>query len=146
MKRIPGFAAYAILNNDGNVFTSLYFPTQLLFHYLGIVIKYENMSYKVAVHHAHQVLSLTGKASKYIKDLFDAPDVSNFQNSHPQNLLAISSKNEVESIRLRTLEYEMIIAQHGNFTIIVTQNPSKSEEKKSSGDDKKEGEEKKEAP
>eukprot|EP01036_Dinobryon_divergens_P006610 gene6610-8778_t len=56
LKRIPGFSAYAILNND------------------GIIIKYENMSYKVAVHHAHQVLSLTGKASKYVKDLFDPPD------------------------------------------------------------------------
>jgi dynein light chain roadblock-type len=58
LKRIPGFSAYAILNND------------------GIVIKYENMSYRAAVHHAHQVLSLSGKASRYIRDLFEAPDVS----------------------------------------------------------------------
>mmetsp|Transcript_16088 Transcript_16088/g.16220 ORF Transcript_16088/g.16220 Transcript_16088/m.16220 type:complete len:126 (+) Transcript_16088:140-517(+) len=108
LKKIPGFAAYCILNND------------------GIVIKYENMSYKIAVHHAHQVLSLTGKASKYIKDLLD--------------------DNEVESIRLRTIEYEMIIAQHGNFTVIVTQNPSKAGDKKQGVDEKKEGEEKKEAP
>lgn len=43
---------------------------------LGIVIKYENMSYKTALHHANQVLGLAGKASKYIKELFDAPDVS----------------------------------------------------------------------
>lgn len=34
------------------------------------------MSYKTAVHHAHQVLSLSSKASRYIRDLFDAPDVS----------------------------------------------------------------------
>jgi len=39
----------------------------------------------------------------------------------------------------------MIIAQHGNFTIIVTQNPSKSEEKKTGSEEKKDGEEKKEA-
>jgi hypothetical protein len=39
----------------------------------------------------------------------------------------------------------MIIAQHGNFTIIVTQNPSKAEQKAVT-DEKKEGEaEKKEA-
>lgn len=107
LKRIPGFSAYAILNND------------------GIVIKYENMTYKSAVHHAHEVLSLIGKASKYVKDLFDAPD------------------NEVESIRLRTLEYEMIIAQSGNFTVIVTQNPTKSDKKV--GIDKEKEEEKKEA-
>mmetsp|Transcript_8854 Transcript_8854/g.9368 ORF Transcript_8854/g.9368 Transcript_8854/m.9368 type:complete len:123 (+) Transcript_8854:49-417(+) len=108
LKSIPGFSAYAILNND------------------GIVIKYENMSYKTAVHHAHQVLSLSSKASRYIRDLFDAPD------------------NEVESIRLRTVEYEMIIAQMGNFTIIVSQTPSKSDTK-AVVEEKKEGEEKKEA-
>lgn len=57
LKKIPGFAGYVILNND------------------GIVIKYENMSLRSAVHYAHQVLSLSGKASKYIRDLFEAPDV-----------------------------------------------------------------------
>jgi len=39
-------------------------------------------------------------------------------------------QNEVESIRLRTNEYEMIIAQHANFTIIATQSPSKVEDAK----------------
>ena len=57
LKKIPGFNAYAILNND------------------GIVIKYENMSYRTAVYHAHQVLSLSVKASKYVGDLFEHPDV-----------------------------------------------------------------------
>lgn len=56
-------------------------------------------------------------------------------------------QNDVESIRLRTNEYEMIIAQHGNFTIIATQASSNkaeskaaggSEEKKEGGEDKKE--------
>lgn len=42
---------------------------------LGIVIKYENMTYRTAVHYAHLVLSLYGKASKYIRDLFEHPDV-----------------------------------------------------------------------
>jgi len=87
LKRIPGFSAYVILNND------------------GIVIKYENMSYKDAVHHAHLVLSLCAKSSRYIRDLLDAPD------------------NEVESIRLRTTECEMVISQHANFTMIATQIP-----------------------
>lgn len=34
------------------------------------------MSYKTAIHHANQILGLAGKASKYIRELFDAPDVS----------------------------------------------------------------------
>ena len=56
-------------------------------------------------------------------------------------------QNEVESIRIRTSEYEMIIAQHGHFTIIVIQNPSKSDHSTNgTGDEKKDGDEKKEAP
>jgi hypothetical protein len=52
-------------------------------------------------------------------------------------------QNEVESIRLRTFEYEMIIAQQGNFTIAVTQTPSKVDLSKvgvvTGGEEKKEG-------
>jgi len=84
LKKVQGFHGYVILNND------------------GIVIKYENMSYRTAVHYSHQILGLSLKASKYIRELFDAPD------------------NEVECIRLRTLQHELIIAQIGNFTIIAT--------------------------
>ena len=84
LKAIPGFQSYLILNND------------------GIVIKYENMSYRTAVHYAHQVLGLASKASKYIRELFDAPD------------------NEVECIRMRTVQCELMIAQIGNFTIVCT--------------------------
>ena len=59
-------------------------------------------------------------------------------------------QNEVESIRLRTTDYEMIIAQQGNFTVIVTQerDPSalRADPKGVSSEEKKEGEtEKKEA-
>lgn len=42
----------------------------------GIVIKYENMSYKTSVHYAHLILGLAGKASKYVRDLLEPPDVS----------------------------------------------------------------------
>jgi dynein light chain roadblock-type len=91
LKKIHGFHGYVILNND------------------GIVIKYENMSYRTAVHYSHQVLGLASKASKYIRELFEAPD------------------NEVESIRLRTLHHELIIAQHGYFTIIATHVKPKDE-------------------
>ena len=84
LKKVQGFHGYVILNND------------------GIVIKYENVSYKTAVHYSHQILGLTLKASKYIRELFDAPD------------------NEVECIRLRTLKHELIVAQLENFTIIAT--------------------------
>jgi dynein light chain roadblock-type len=111
LKKIDGFYSYVILNND------------------GIVIKYENMTYRTAVHYAHLVLSLYGKASKYIRDLFEHPD------------------NEVESIRMITKDYEMVIAQHGNFTLVATHTKNKPEVKVAVEGEKKEGEaEKKEAP
>ena len=111
LKKIPGFSSYLILNND------------------GIVIKYENMDYKKALHHAHQVLALNSKASKYIRGLFEPPD------------------NEVESIRLHTSDYEMIIAQHGNFTVVATQSAivHEPEAVAAEGEKKEGGEEKKEA-
>jgi hypothetical protein len=48
----------------------------------------------------------------------------------------------VESIRLNTKDYEMIIAQHGNFTIVVTHGKLKLAEAKAAteGGEKKEGE------
>jgi hypothetical protein len=45
----------------------------------------------------------------------------------------------VESIRLRTAEYEMIVAQVGHFTVIVTQSPAELLKKGGSvGEEKKE--------
>lgn len=109
------------------------------------------MSYRVAVHHAHLILSLYGKAIKYTRDLFDAPDVRlscfrcNMWNLYVFDISYI--QNEVESIRMITKNYEMIIAQHGNFTLVVTQSNVKVEETKVAVEgEKKEGEaEKKEA-
>lgn len=58
-----------------------------------------------------------------------------------------NQQNEVESIRLITKEYEMVIAQHGNFTLVATHTKLKMEVKAVlEGGEKKEGEpEKKEA-
>lgn len=39
------------------------------------MIKYENMEYKRAVHQAHLVLDLCAKSKRYIRELFDPPDV-----------------------------------------------------------------------
>lgn len=110
------------------------------------------MSYRVAVHHAHLILSLYGKAIKYTRDLFDAPDVSPHGLGVKCQFLMIQIplhfwQNEVESIRMITKNYEMIIAQHGNFTLVVTQSNVKVEEAKVAVEgEKKEGEvEKKEA-
>jgi hypothetical protein len=80
LKKISGFTAYVILNNDGTSYAFFILCHIRLvcgvFTLSGIVIKYENMSYKVAVHHAHLILGLYGKAIKYTRDLFDPPDVS----------------------------------------------------------------------
>lgn len=41
----------------------------------GIVIKYESMEYRAAVHHAALVLDLASKSKKYMRELFEPPDV-----------------------------------------------------------------------
>mmetsp|Transcript_14130 Transcript_14130/g.18516 ORF Transcript_14130/g.18516 Transcript_14130/m.18516 type:complete len:123 (+) Transcript_14130:106-474(+) len=107
LKQNPGFDGYVVMNND------------------GIVIKWENMEYKTAVHHAHLILDLSAKSRKYMRDLLDPPD------------------NEVESIRLRTVDYEMIVAQHDNFTLVVIQKSHKAMNKPP--DEEEEGEAKPES-
>lgn len=42
---------------------------------LGIVIKWENMQLKTAVHYSYQISSLTNKASKHVQSLLDPSDV-----------------------------------------------------------------------
>lgn len=48
------------------------------------------------------------------------------------------TQNEVESLRLKTKDYEMIVAQHGNFTLIVTQQSPNAKKRVEEGE--KEGE------
>ncbi|GMI43425.1 hypothetical protein TrCOL_g9697 [Triparma columacea] len=83
------------------------FKAYIILNNDGIVIKWEQvdvpMPYEVAVQHAHLVLDLCSKSKKHIRELFDPPD------------------NDVENIRLRTDDYELIAAQHGHFTLIVIQ-------------------------
>jgi len=89
----------------------------------GIVIKYENMDMQKAVQTAHLVLDLCAKSKKYIKELFEPPD------------------NDVESLRLKTLEFEMIVAQYGDYSLVVIQDT----EQHDVVDEQGEGEEKKDA-
>jgi dynein light chain roadblock-type len=83
------------------------FKSYIIMNNDGIVIKWDQidtpMPYGKAVQHAHLVLDLCSKSKKYVRELFDGGD------------------NEVENIRLRTDEYELIAAQHGKFTLIVIQ-------------------------
>jgi hypothetical protein len=40
------------------------------------VIKHENMEYKRAVHYTAVVLELCAKTRKFVRELFESPDVS----------------------------------------------------------------------
>jgi len=88
------------------------FKNYIILNNDGIVIKWDQIGapipYATAVHHASLVLDLCAKSKKYIKELFDQPD------------------NDVDNIRLRTDEYELIAAQHGHFTLVVTQEDPKA--------------------
>lgn len=126
LKKNPGFSAYMVMNND------------------GIVIKYENMTYQSAVHHAALVLDLTAKSNKYLRELLEPPDVglkrtSRWASCLKLTLLSPNPQNEVESLRLRTQEHEMIIAQHSNFTLVVIQDdPKKAEVVQEEAEERKE--------
>uniref|UniRef100_A0A7S1U883 Roadblock/LAMTOR2 domain-containing protein n=1 Tax=Phaeomonas parva TaxID=124430 RepID=A0A7S1U883_9STRA len=79
------------------------FHSYMILNNDGIVIKWENMQYRSAIQCAHLVLDLVAKSKKYIRELFEVPD------------------NEVESLRLRSKNFELIVAQHGSFTLVVKQ-------------------------
>ncbi|KDO33731.1 hypothetical protein SPRG_19341 [Saprolegnia parasitica CBS 223.65] len=85
LKAKPGFFSYIVMNND------------------GIVIKYENMEYKMAVMHAYHILNLYARSKKYLTKLFDA------------------AESDIECLRLRTKLHEMLIAQYAKFTLVVLQ-------------------------
>ncbi len=92
------------------------FKSYIILNNDGIVIKWDQVStpmpYIKAVQHAHLVLDLCSKSKKYVRELFDAPD------------------NDVENIRLRTDDFELIAAQHGKFTLIVIQEDELAAKKK----------------
>lgn len=48
----------------------------------------------------------------------------------------------LQSLRLKTAEYEMIVAQHGNYTLVVVQDTEERPEEE--GEEDEEGEGKKE--
>jgi predicted regulator of Ras-like GTPase activity (Roadblock/LC7/MglB family) len=127
LKKNPGFKSYIILNNDGIVIkwdqpTPSSAPTTAAAVAGGAAPaaggapapgapapssgNEQGLTYLKAVHHAHQVLGLCAKAKHYIRELRE---------------LIPPPDNEVENIRLRTDDHELIAAQYGNFTLIVTQ-------------------------
>lgn len=97
----------------------------------GIVLRYESMSYTMAVQHAALVLSLCSKAKQAVRRLLDPPDVCIVANVLLlYDLMCWVVQNEVESMRLHTRDYEMIVAQLGFYTMIVIQETSASAAKK----------------
>lgn len=110
----------------------------------GIVIKHEGVEYKRAVHFAQLVLDLLAKSKSAVKGVLDAMDVracyllggSAFCVSdwilNPPRMIdyhfaiqsskpAIHKQNEMESLRLKTREYELLAGQSGSYTLVVIQ-------------------------
>ena len=59
------------------------------------------MTYETAVQYSHHIIDLCSKSKVHIKELLDDDD------------------EQVESIRVRTDHYELIIAQEGNYILAV---------------------------
>ena len=78
------------------------------------------MSYQMALQCAHEVLYLFSKARKNVRELLDPSDVRFSKCLHNADFFIVL-QNEIDSIRLRTDDYEMIVVQKLNYTIIVIQ-------------------------
>lgn len=92
IKKTPGFKAYLVLSSD------------------GVVLRWEQegepMPYEKAVQYSHHVLDLCSKSKENVKELFD--EGNNDEDA-----------DGVESIRVRTDCYELIVAQEGNYILVV---------------------------
>ena len=132
LKLNHGFKQYAIIQNE------------------GIVIKCEGMEPSKAVQVAYLVLDLCSKSKKYIRELFDPPDndvevrygffIRLILQTHTTVCLSQGANNQtkpMQSLRLKTAEYEMIVAQLGNYTLVVVQD---TEERPEEGGEEEDGE------
>eukprot|EP00615_Pteridomonas_danica_P020222 CAMPEP_0114388120 /NCGR_PEP_ID=MMETSP0102-20121206/7725_1 /TAXON_ID=38822 ORGANISM="Pteridomonas danica, Strain PT" /NCGR_SAMPLE_ID=MMETSP0102 /ASSEMBLY_ACC=CAM_ASM_000212 /LENGTH=122 /DNA_ID=CAMNT_0001545471 /DNA_START=27 /DNA_END=395 /DNA_ORIENTATION=+ len=70
----------------------------------GIVIRYEGRTYDEAVHLVSGVLGLYQKSKLAVTHLLNPED------------------SAIENIRLKSNDYELVVSQEGNFTMIATQN------------------------
>ena len=94
------------------------FQTYVVCNNQGIVLKYNGMEYERAVHTATLCLDMMEKSKAGMSTVMEPADC------------------EVENVRLKTNNYELIMSQMNNFTMIVTQ----SFQKKHHGDDEEEEE------
>jgi predicted regulator of Ras-like GTPase activity (Roadblock/LC7/MglB family) len=81
------------------------FKSYLVLNGDGIVIRWDQvgapMQYQRAVQHAHHITEIYNKSAARIKELFDPDD------------------GQVENVRIRTEEYEMIVSSLGLYTLAV---------------------------
>ncbi len=97
------------------------------------MIKHEGVEYKRAVQFAQLVLDLLAKAKKTVKGVLDAADVSSCvfvcmyvymkwqMSDRPSIKPTCNRKNEMESLRLKTRDYELLAGQSGAYTLVVIQ-------------------------
>ncbi len=82
------------------------FKAYLVLNNDGVVLRWDqngdsSMPYEKAVQYAHHVLDLCDKSKVQLKGLFDDGD------------------DQVESIRVRTDCHELILAQEGNYILVI---------------------------
>lgn len=84
------------------------FKSYLILNNDGVVIKWGQegspMPYEKAVQQSHHLLDLYKKSKACLGDLFGPEE-----------------GRQIECVRLRTDEYELIVAQEGNYTLVVAQ-------------------------
>lgn len=122
LKKTPGYKGYLILNNDGVVIrwdqedksSSNSSSTKSGSDGSDNNKSDDNesesdngndddgpMTYETAVQYSHHIIDLCSKSKAHIKELLDDDD------------------EEVESVRVRTNHYELIVAEEGNYILAV---------------------------
>lgn len=79
------------------------------------------MPYEKAVQYSHHVLDLCSKSKANVKELFDDPE------------------EEVENIRVRTNCYELIVAQEGNYILVIIYDGGQKDANQSDDQENSEG-------
>lgn len=114
---------------------AIFSPTSPGLAWSGIVIKHEGVEYKRAVQFAQLVLGLLAKAKRAVKGVLDPADVRTYlmrvhvyvecfddvAYSHKQLIPFYVRQNEMESLRLKTRDYELLAGQSGAYTLVVIQ-------------------------
>jgi len=118
LRNVPGFKSYLVLNNDGIVIRWDQSDDQMTYQ---SAVQHGNYTMTTLIFHIHFTLSPMF--------IYLAHHIMQLQNKGVASIQELMGPQEnVENIRVRTEQYEMIISSMGSYTLAVFQEKPKNEE------------------